>query len=182
MTTVLPPPVEQADIPTEYLRTLRADEETITAADVAGRTARVPAIRPSGRAVPVVLTGRWRDRANCLGVNPDLFYPERFDSVTLGAALEACAGCVVRARCLAEALELREDHGVWGGTTREERRRMLRGLPRWARCRGCGDRYLRTAPGQQYCAPSCRAISAKYRRETEANPRRRVSSRRRIAS
>lgn len=158
-----------ADIPTQYLRTLRAGEETITAGDVAARTARVPAIRPSGRPVPVRLTGRWRDRANCAGLAPDLFYPERFDQVTVEGALAVCAGCVVRARCLAEALELESGHGaygVWGGTTSLDRRRMLRQLPRVARCVGCGVRYTKVASGQRYCDLACRAISAKWRADS----------------
>ena len=37
----------------------------------------------------------WQDYANCLGVDPDLFFPERGASTR--EAKEVCRGCVVRA-------------------------------------------------------------------------------------
>ncbi len=36
----------------------------------------------------------WQDEANCLGVDPDLFFPERGASTR--EAKEVCRGCVVR--------------------------------------------------------------------------------------
>ncbi|GIS33880.1 MAG: hypothetical protein Ct9H90mP5_03290 [Acidimicrobiaceae bacterium] len=36
----------------------------------------------------------WQDFANCLGVDPDLFFPERGASTR--EAKEVCRGCVVR--------------------------------------------------------------------------------------
>jgi len=36
----------------------------------------------------------WQDFANCLGVDPDLFFPERGASTR--EAKEVCKGCVVR--------------------------------------------------------------------------------------
>jgi WhiB family redox-sensing transcriptional regulator len=32
-----------------------------------------------------------------------------------------CADCPVRRQCLAFALDTRQDHGVWGGTSEQER-------------------------------------------------------------
>ena len=40
----------------------------------------------------------WQDQANCLGVDPDLFFPERGASTR--EAKEVCRGCVVRLECL----------------------------------------------------------------------------------
>ena len=40
----------------------------------------------------------WQDAANCLGVDPDLFFPERGASTR--EAKEVCKGCVVRGECL----------------------------------------------------------------------------------
>ncbi len=37
----------------------------------------------------------WQDEANCLGVDPDLFFPERGASTR--EAKEVCQGCVVKA-------------------------------------------------------------------------------------
>jgi WhiB family transcriptional regulator, redox-sensing transcriptional regulator len=41
-------------------------------------------------------------------------------------ALALCATCPVRAQCLEYALRNKESHGIWGGTTPEERRRIRR--------------------------------------------------------
>ena len=45
---------------------------------------------------------RWQEQANCLGVDPDLFFPERGASTKEAKAV--CRGCEVRAECLEYAL------------------------------------------------------------------------------
>lgn len=40
-------------------------------------------------------------------------------------AKQACAGCPERAPCLAWALDKREQEGIWGGTTPDERKAIL---------------------------------------------------------
>ena len=40
----------------------------------------------------------WQLQANCMGVDPDLFFPERGASTR--EAKEVCRGCVVREDCL----------------------------------------------------------------------------------
>ena len=66
----------------------------------------------------------WQDQANCLGVDPDLFFPERGASTR--EAKEVCRGCVVRNDCLEFALENGEKFGIWGGLSERERRRLRR--------------------------------------------------------
>lgn len=66
----------------------------------------------------------WQDQANCLGIDPDLFFPERGASVK--EAKEACRGCVVRLDCLEFALVNGEKFGIWGGLSERERRRLRR--------------------------------------------------------
>jgi WhiB family transcriptional regulator, redox-sensing transcriptional regulator len=66
----------------------------------------------------------WRDYANCLGVDPDLFFPERGD--TSADAKAVCRGCVVREECLEDALGNGERFGVWGGMSERERRVIRR--------------------------------------------------------
>lgn len=66
----------------------------------------------------------YTDYANCRGVDPDLFFPERGASVR--EAKEVCRGCVVREDCLEFALTNGEKHGIWGGMSERERRRMRR--------------------------------------------------------
>ncbi|HEX2065027.1 MAG TPA: WhiB family transcriptional regulator [Acidimicrobiales bacterium] len=66
----------------------------------------------------------WQDQANCLGVDPDLFFPERGASTR--EAKEVCRGCVVRVECLEFALANSEKFGIWGGMSERERRRIRR--------------------------------------------------------
>ena len=66
----------------------------------------------------------WQDEANCLGVDPDLFFPERGASTR--EAKEVCRGCVVREDCLEYALANGEKFGIWGGLSERERRRLRR--------------------------------------------------------
>ncbi|WP_199922092.1 WhiB family transcriptional regulator, partial [Kitasatospora aureofaciens] len=49
------------------------------------------------------------------------FFPESGAPL---AAIKVCLGCPVRRRCLEHALTAPEDHGIWGGTTRNQRQRM----------------------------------------------------------
>ena len=66
----------------------------------------------------------WQEFANCLGVDPDLFFPERGASTR--EAKEVCRGCVVRGDCLEYALTNGEKFGIWGGMSERERRRIRR--------------------------------------------------------
>jgi WhiB family redox-sensing transcriptional regulator len=67
---------------------------------------------------------RWQEQANCLGVDPDLFFPERGASTR--EAKSVCRGCEVRAECLEYALRHGEKFGIWGGLSERERRRVRR--------------------------------------------------------
>ncbi len=66
----------------------------------------------------------WQESSNCLGVDPDLFFPERGASTK--EAKEVCRGCVVRNDCLEFALANGEKFGIWGGMSERERRRIRR--------------------------------------------------------
>jgi WhiB family redox-sensing transcriptional regulator len=66
----------------------------------------------------------WQSRANCMGVDPDLFFPERGASTR--EAKEVCRGCVAREDCLEYALDNGEKFGIWGGMSERERRRLRR--------------------------------------------------------
>lgn len=69
----------------------------------------------------------WRGQAACREVDPELFFPEPSDEPLVrkqvAAAKAVCRGCPVRDRCLADAL-LRLPHGIAGGLTEQERRRV----------------------------------------------------------
>jgi WhiB family transcriptional regulator, redox-sensing transcriptional regulator len=66
----------------------------------------------------------WQSRANCMGVDPDLFFPERGSSTR--EAKEVWRGCVVREDCLEFAIANGEKFGIWGGMSERERRRVRR--------------------------------------------------------
>ncbi len=67
---------------------------------------------------------RWQEHAECLGVDPDLFFPERGASITQAKAI--CDMCVVKVDCGEYALRNGEKFGVWGGMSERERRRIQR--------------------------------------------------------
>lgn len=65
----------------------------------------------------------WVGRAKCAGADTNLFY----DADTAGGgrdwkpALAICDGCPVRSECLQWALDTEDYHGVFGGTTPQQR-------------------------------------------------------------
>lgn len=66
----------------------------------------------------------WMADGNCAHRDPAMFFPS--DGVGVDIARKVCADCPVKGMCLEYALEQRIDHGVWGGTSERERRRILR--------------------------------------------------------
>lgn len=66
----------------------------------------------------------WQSKANCMGVDPELFFPERGASTR--EAKEVCRGCVVKGDCLEYALANGEKFGIWGGLSERERRKVRR--------------------------------------------------------
>ena len=75
----------------------------------------------------------WRADGACLSADPDLFFPiapGTANSKQVARAQRICAGCAVRPQCLDFALRNGEMHGIWGGTTPEERIRARRALRR----------------------------------------------------
>ncbi|MGH9000494.1 MAG: WhiB family transcriptional regulator [Acidimicrobiia bacterium] len=68
----------------------------------------------------------WRLRGSCRGLDPRVFFPPPDDDSAAAEAKAICGACPVRRRCAEFALATREKHGVWGGLTERERRRLLR--------------------------------------------------------
>lgn len=71
----------------------------------------------------------WDRRAACREADPGLFFPEGTAEEVrdrTAAAKEICRVCSVSGACQIEALERREQYGVWGGLDEEERRSILR--------------------------------------------------------
>lgn len=65
------------------------------------------------------------EQAACQAADPELFFPVAGAGAGLAEIARAkavCAECPVRDRCLDYAIETEQAHGVWGGTTVDERR------------------------------------------------------------
>ncbi len=76
---------------------------------------------------PILMT--WRDRAACLDEDPELFFPigngdPAFRQIE--RAKVVCHRCEVIETCLSWAMESRQDDGVWGGLSADERRALKR--------------------------------------------------------
>lgn len=79
----------------------------------------------TGRILQITLdVPAWMDRALCAEVGGDLWHPEMGESSR--EAKMVCRGCPVRGECLEYALDTNQDHGIWGGTSHQERRRLKR--------------------------------------------------------
>ena len=66
----------------------------------------------------------WMSHGNCAHRDPAMFFPS--DGVGVEVARKACEGCPVKVQCLEYAIAERIDHGVWGGSSERERRRIIR--------------------------------------------------------
>ena len=66
----------------------------------------------------------WMATGNCRLHPPATFFPS--DGVGVDRARKICRDCPVTQRCLDYALDERIDHGVWGGCSERERRRILK--------------------------------------------------------
>lgn len=68
----------------------------------------------------------WMGAGSCRMYPPSMFFPS--DGVGVDKARKICADCPVKTECLDHALENRIEHGVWGGCSERERRRILKRL------------------------------------------------------
>ena len=64
----------------------------------------------------------WMADGACIDYPHDWFFPER--GCDVARAQSICDGCSVKAECLEYGMG--EHHGIWGGTSERERRRMRR--------------------------------------------------------
>lgn len=73
---------------------------------------------------PIILVKRedWMHQAACADTDPDMWFPHRGEQIKPLIAI--CATCPVRQDCLEYAIEHGEHHGIWGGTSERERRRI----------------------------------------------------------
>ncbi len=73
----------------------------------------------------------WQLRAACKGPHSSVFFPpihtEKRDEKRQRELLakDICATCSVQSECLQYALDIQEQHGIWGGLNEIERRDLL---------------------------------------------------------
>jgi WhiB family redox-sensing transcriptional regulator len=71
----------------------------------------------------------WRDKAACLTVDPELFFPVGNTGPAVDQIEKAktvIANCTLTEKCLQYAQENSQDSGVWGGHSEDERRALKR--------------------------------------------------------
>ena len=73
---------------------------------------------------------RWMSEGNCAEKDPAIFFPS--DGVGVEKAKRICNGCGFQNQCLEYALINRVEHGVWGGASERQRRRILKARRRLA--------------------------------------------------
>lgn len=66
----------------------------------------------------------WMENGSCSNHAPEVFFPS--DGVGVIRAQRICNDCPVKVECLDYALTERIDHGVWGGASERQRRRLLK--------------------------------------------------------
>ena len=69
----------------------------------------------------------WREQASCTNAPNDLFFPTVGYKGESALALSICEDCPVKAPCLFDAIVNNEKWGVWGGTQRKRRERIMQG-------------------------------------------------------
>ena len=70
------------------------------------------------------LATEWVALRRCADMDPNVFFPN--DGAGVIAAQKVCALCPVADACREYALANNITHGVWGGTSERQRRRILR--------------------------------------------------------
>ena len=88
--------------------------------------AQLPAQRAAPEQAPEQAEERrdWWRSAACREADPELFFPVGAHgpgASELAKAKAVCAACRVRRQCLQYALATHQLHGVWGGTSEDER-------------------------------------------------------------
>jgi len=97
----------------------------------------------------------WHERAHCAGVGVNYYFGEDDEKPTMSIqqvrrASKLCDVCPVFVECLTWALTVREEYGVWAGTSGRVRRRIFKLIDTGETtvnevvevfCHGQGDRY-----------------------------------------
>jgi len=115
----------------------------------------------------------WMADAACPGVDPEIFFPARGDTLAAQKAKAVCSGCPVRAACLDWILDVEAveggQPGIYAGLTDTERRPL-----RVRRCRVPGCRVVLTSPSSRYCFEH--SVARRRQSRADYDHRRRLSA------
>ena len=68
----------------------------------------------------------WMEEARCRGADPSIFFPvgskKRLPAEARRAAREFCGACPVQEECLDYAIRNKEEDGIWGSQTPDQRK------------------------------------------------------------
>jgi hypothetical protein len=74
-------------------------------------------------ALAACIEDSWQHKALCAGHEDDLWFPDDADKATARNACRVCRSCPVLKSCRAAGI-LGDEHGIWGATTRDQRRAL----------------------------------------------------------
>jgi len=74
----------------------------------------------------VFMSAARNEDALCKEIGGHIFFPDHGDYVTARLAKSICSNCTIKLECLREALTDPNLDGIWGGTSRRDRARLLR--------------------------------------------------------
>lgn len=100
----------------------------------------------------------WREEALCAQTDPALFFPEKGGSTR--EAKRVCADCSVRIQCLESALDNDERHGIWGGLSEVDLRKIRRARRAAARKRPVPEAPAAPSTDAPVEAPAANASSS----------------------
>lgn len=92
----------------------------------------------------------WMSGGACRGLELEVFFVDDEAAEPSASVFAICDHCPVKARCLDWALTNRVSHGVWGGTTPKQRRKLLVRKTR-VRCPGCSSTLVNEMSRSEVC-------------------------------
>jgi len=92
----------------------------------------------------------WMREAACRGMDLIIFFSDDDAKEAALAVREICGHCPVLDECLNWALKNKVTHGVWGGKTPLQRRRLLVRKPR-IHCPGCESNLVQIEHRSEVC-------------------------------
>jgi len=130
------PALSQTDLPPEVRRRRRRNTGRSTSLRMAGHVLHKPSVAkelPLPTEIdttPVTLLEVQSGDDACRTAEPELFYPVGVSSLEAKQAIREakaiCLGCAVLEKCRTYALQNKEEFGIWGGLTENERKEVWR--------------------------------------------------------